>query len=304
MSIFNINGEKLLQIKEKQFTLEKDSQKLTEVNLKEIFNLQFVRSEFSLNDLRIDTLAYDNETNSFVVIEYKKGKNFSVIDQGYAYLALMLNNKADFILEYNEKCDKNLKRKNVDWSQSRVIFISPSFTNYQQKAIHFKDLPIELWEIKKFENRIVLFNQLKSPESSESINKISKHSDVVNKVSKEVKVYTEEEHLARGSQHTKELYEDLKKEVLNLGDDVTIKPRKWYIGFKRRTNFLDIEMQKSKIKFFINMNKSSLDDPKQLARDVSSIGHWGNGDYEVSFSKSDKINYLISLIKQSYEKNG
>jgi hypothetical protein len=91
-------------------------------------------------------MAYDNETNSFVIIEYKRDKNFSVIDQGYAYLSLMLNNKADFILEYNENQEKTLKRKDVDWSQSRVVFISPSFTSYQKEAINFKDLPIELWE--------------------------------------------------------------------------------------------------------------------------------------------------------------
>ncbi|MFZ1875504.1 MAG: hypothetical protein WAU25_00560, partial [Nitrososphaeraceae archaeon] len=66
-----------------------------------------------------------------------------VIDQGYAYLALLLNNKADFILLYNETGEKKTLNE-VDWSQSRVIFISPSFTTYQRKAIEFRDLPIEL----------------------------------------------------------------------------------------------------------------------------------------------------------------
>ncbi len=49
-----------------------------------------VKSEFQLNNLRIDTLAFDKESNSFVIIEYKRGVNFSVIDQGYAYLALLI----------------------------------------------------------------------------------------------------------------------------------------------------------------------------------------------------------------------
>jgi hypothetical protein len=75
--------------------------------------------------------------------------NFSVIDQGYAYLSLMLNNKADFILEYNENCKDTLKRDDLDWSQSRVIFISPVFNNYQKESINFKDLPFELWEVKR-----------------------------------------------------------------------------------------------------------------------------------------------------------
>ncbi len=61
------------------------------------FWFDFVKSEFQLNDLRMDTLAFDKETKSFVIVEYKKSSTFSVIDQGYAYLALLLNNKADFI---------------------------------------------------------------------------------------------------------------------------------------------------------------------------------------------------------------
>jgi len=136
MALFNINNGKLEQIKELPFKLEREIQELTEQNLSAILGLNFIRSEFALNNFRIDTLAFDKEAASFVIIEYKRDKNFSVIDQGYAYLSLMLNNKADFILEYNENSKDSLKRNDIDWSQSRVIFISPSFTTYQKEAIN------------------------------------------------------------------------------------------------------------------------------------------------------------------------
>jgi hypothetical protein len=48
----------------------------------------------SSENLRIDTLAFDNESKAFVIIEYKKDRNFSVVDQGMAYLNLMLNKKS------------------------------------------------------------------------------------------------------------------------------------------------------------------------------------------------------------------
>ena len=73
-------------------------------------HLDFIKSEFSLNVFRINTLAFDREAKSFVIIEYKRDKTFSVIDQRYAYLFLMLINKADFILEFNESQNKSLKR--------------------------------------------------------------------------------------------------------------------------------------------------------------------------------------------------
>ena len=92
-----------------------------------------------MHGLRIDTLAFDNESCAFVIIVYKKDRNFSVIDQGVAYLNLMHNHKADFILEYNDVFSKQpLKREDVDWSQSRIIFIAPEFTKYQHYALGYK----------------------------------------------------------------------------------------------------------------------------------------------------------------------
>ncbi len=92
----------LAQIKEKPFKLEKELKDLFEANLNPIMGLQLVRSEFSIKNKRIDTLAYDNQNNAFIIIEYKKDKTISVVDQGFTYLSLMLENKADFIIEYNE----------------------------------------------------------------------------------------------------------------------------------------------------------------------------------------------------------
>ena len=303
MAIFKNSSNSLSRIKQLSFKLEKEIQDLTEKNLSDIFGLQIVKSEFSLNGLRIDTLAYDDENNSFVIIEYKRDKNFSVIDQGYAYLSLMLNNKADFILEYNENCDRNLKRENVDWSQSRVLFVSPAFSKYQQQAINFKDLPIELWEISRYENDLIQYTRLRSHENSESINKISKKSDVVEKVSSEVKVYTEEDHLSHCSEEIKSLYDELKTQILSIDENIEVIPKKKYIAFKADRNFVDILPQKSKIKFWLNLSKGQLKDIDSIARDVSNVGHWGNGDYEVSFSNSEELPVLLSLIKQSYEKN-
>src|SRR3990167_1065718 len=150
MAIFRIDKQVLVPISEVSFKVEKDIQELTEINLRTIFGLKLIASEIQLHGLRIDTLAFNPETQSFVVIEYKRDRSFSIIDQGYAYLSLVLNNKADFTLEYNESQKDNLKRDDIDWSQTRVIFLANSFTVHQRNAINFKDLPIELWEVKKF----------------------------------------------------------------------------------------------------------------------------------------------------------
>lgn len=303
MALFIIeNNEHLEQIKEKPFNLEKEIQELTEKNLKTIFGLELVRSEFSLNNFRVDTLAFDKESSSFVIIEYKRDKNFSVIDQGYAYLSLMLNNKADFILEYNENCKDTLKRDDIDWSQSKVIFVSPSFTTYQKEAINFKDLPIELWEIKRYNNNTVNYSQIQTSGAQESVKTISRQNNNIEKVTKEIKVYTEQEHLERVAEETKELYERVKNAILNL-DNIEVKPKKFYIAFVAGTNIVDIQIQKNGLKLWLNLKKGQLDDPKGISRDVSSVGHHGNGEYEIQIKTDEDIEYIMSLIKQSLKQN-
>ena len=177
--MFNIEDNNLEELKEVPFKKEKELQTLCEENLENLFGLQFVKTEFSLNNFRIDTLAFDKNTKSFVIIEYKNTKNYSVIDQGYAYLSLLLNNKAEFVLGYNERCYDTLKRDDVNWAQSRVLFVSTEFNNYQKESINFKDLPFELWEVKKFSNNTIIFNQIKPSKSTVSINTVSTRSEIV-----------------------------------------------------------------------------------------------------------------------------
>lgn len=303
MKLFKYSNDKIERISLKEFKLEKDIQNLIEKNLNEYFNLQFVKSEFSIKNFRIDTLGFDKENKSFVIIEYKRGSNYSVIDQGYTYMSLLLNNKSDFILEYNEVCGETLKRDDIDWSQSKVIFISPQFTDYQKHSINFRDVPFELWEINRYDNDIIGLVQHKSS-SNESISSVSNGNDVVvNEVSREVKLYTEEYHLDNPKlrDDIKEIYSNLKERILNLGE-VNIVPRKLYICFSRRTNFVDVEIRNKDVKLYLNLKIGELDDPKGVTKDVSNQGHWGNGDYELRLTPDTDLDYIMFLIKQSYKK--
>lgn len=303
MPLYKIDRQ-LEHIKEAAFKFEREIQQVVERNLEVLLNLKFIRSEFSLNNFRIDTLAFDIENKSFVIIEYKRDKNFSVIDQGYTYLSLMLNNKADFILEFNESQNKSLKRSDVDWSQSKVIFVSPFFTTYQREAINFKDLPIELWEVKKFENDTISFEQVQKASAKESIKTISRSDEAVEVVSKEVKVYTEQDHLSKVDFETRELYEQFRDRLLNMDNNVVIQPKKQTIGFKIVNNiFCDIVLLTKGVKIYLNLKSGELQDQKNVARDVSNVGHWGNGAYEIKISDLEDVDYVLSLVKQSLRKS-
>lgn len=300
MALFAYKEGNLNYINEVPFKLEKDIQTICEKNMHTLLSYVFIKSEFLIDNFRIDSLAYDSNSNAFVIIEYKRDKNFSVIDQGYAYLALMLNHKSDFILEYNETTGNNLKRNDVDWTQSKVIFISPSFTSYQKEAIGFKDLPIELWEIKGYSNTTVSFTQILTKGAVESIKTITKSDEKIADVNKEIKVYSEYDLLDYGSEEIRELYEKLKTMILNIGDDIKVKPTKTYIAFIRKSNICDISVQKSSLKLWLNASWGDVDDSQKITRDVTKIGHHGNGAYEIIIYDDSKIEYVVSLVRQVY----
>jgi len=299
MPIYLNQNNKLTEVEEKTFKLEREIQKVFEENLTTLMGLTLVKSEFSIKNKRIDTLAFDKQSKAFIIIEYKRDRSLSVVDQGFTYLSLMLENKADFIIEYNETLKQNLKREDVDWSQTRVAFVSTSFTENQILATNFKDIAIELWEIKRFENDLFSVNAIKKTRSAESIKPVMQQDEALKKIIAEIKVYTEEEHIASTTEEIAELYKRVRNAILNLADDIEIKPQKFYIAFKKDGNVVDISLQKRTLKLWINAKFGSIEDAKKIAKDVSKIGHLGNGDYEVQINTDKEMEYIMSLIKQA-----
>lgn len=293
-----IQNNKLL--KNIDFKNEKELQSYVEKNMEEILGYKFIATEFSVGDSRLDSLGYDKENNTFIIIEYKNIKNNSLVDQGYSYLALMLERKEAFVLKYNNVTKSNLEIGDIDWSQSRIIFISPFFSLRQISATEFQGMPFDLIKATKYENDIVEFDKIsKNPNLKASY---TPNTEIMKEVEKEIKVYTEEDHLNKAPEKIKELYQNLKEEILNLGD-IDIEYKKLYIAFKGNTNIVDIEVYSSKIKLFINMKIGSLNDPMNISRDMSKTGHHGNGDYVVEISNEDDIENVIPLIKQSLKVN-
>lgn len=100
-----------------------------------------------------------------------------------------------------------------------------------------------------------------------------------------------------------ELFDQLRKRILNLDSSVREEPKRHYIAYKTTTNFVDIVPQKSRLQLSLNMAFDEIYDPKGLCKDVSNIGRWGNGDVEVGISSLDQLEDVMNLINQSFEKH-
>lgn len=291
MILYKNDGGYLKEIKETPFKLEKHLQKLFEANLCAILGLTIVKSEFVIKNKRFDTLAFDEKNKSFVIIEYKKEKSSSVIDQGFAYLEVMLENKAEFILEINERLKMNFRRDDISWKQTKVMFVASSFSDNQKISTKFKNIAVELIEVKQFKDGHIIINLLSNNTNQTSIKQNNK-----------IKVYTEDELIKKGNDNIKKLYKEIKEKILNLDPSIKIEAKKLYIAFKKSSNICDIEIQKNKIKIYLNAKWGILDDSEHLFKNVSNIGHWGNGAYLTEVSNSANIGYITNLIKQLIKK--
>lgn len=295
--IFKENNE----LKNIGFYNESELQKYFEKNLEKILGYRFIETEFAVGNFRIDTLAFDEESKSFKIIEFKNIKNHSLIDQGYTYLKLMLERKADFVLKYNEKSNKSISINEVDWSMSRIFFVSPTFTQYQLNATNFKDAPFDLIKITKHESDIYDIDFIKKTSTIKIKSVVT--SKERTEVNKEIKVYTEEDHLNGKSDEIKEIYTLLRDKIFEMGD-IDIEPKKLYIAFKGKRNIVDMKIQKTKIRVYINVKKGTLEDPYNISEDISGIGKHGNGDYSVYIFSEEDIEKVIPLIRQSIKVNG
>jgi hypothetical protein len=308
--LFELKNKTLTSLDSVPFKLEKEIQDIIEGNTEELFGLRMVKSEFTVGNFRLDSLCFDEETKSFVIIEYKRDKSYSVIDQGYSYLSTMLNNKSDFVLEFNETMKETLKRDSIDWSQSRIIFVSPSFSSYQKTSVDFKDVPFELWEISRFSNDTISLNQISST-SKESIKGVGKEkSTVINNVTDEIKVFDEDSHLKNVSEKVKSLYFELKERSSNWDG----------IEFRFKKNYVSL-LNKNKVKVYLNIQKNQikihmlrridfkgdvtsqkvifdLKDPNNLF-ELKKGSH--KEQYEFLMKNEKDLDYLVMLLKQKFD---
>lgn len=99
----------------------------------------------------------------------------------------------------------------------------------------------------------------------------------------------------------RKLFDDFRKEVLALDECVVEEFLKHYISYKAESNFVDVEPRKDWLLLTLNMRFHDLHDPRDLAKDVTNIGHLGQGDVQVYLDSPDDVPYVLGLVRQSLE---
>lgn len=296
INLFQIKPE-LTQLSKKTFSSEKELQGLFEKNLKALLGVTLLASEYRIDKGRIDTLGID-ENKSPVVIEYKLTGDGNVIVQGFSYLKWITEHKGDFEIMVRDKINKDTANE-IEWNSPRLICVASEFTTKEQDAAHQINDNIELVRYCKLDDNFLLL---------ELLNKISKKpssttappptNDTVSR-----KRITVSESLQSSTEELKNLYKEVKKFIMNLGDDINEEVLQYYFAFRRIRNFVcaEISHRSNKVILYLKINPDELQLEEGFTRDVRKIGHQGTGDLEITLQSSGDLERAKELIRKSYE---
>lgn len=319
MALFKINDLTVKKIIVKELDLEKNLQVLFENNLEEILNIVFLAHEYTTSfGGRIDTLGID-KNGSPCIIEYKKGQNDNVINQGLSYLKWLLDHKAEFerLVEqhfagiYNSPTvtyDGEIVRQiKIEWDSPRVICVAENYNRFDLDTADLLPINIELLRYRVYDDNILYVE----PENYQKVNIstsgiVKKSKQNIDKSEKLQKTYTIEDHLKKSDEKMKSLFLKLRERIMAMDEEIKEEPKKLYIAYKLATNFVDIEVRSKDVKIFLNVKSGQLKDPQNFARDLTkpkAIGHWGNGDYEVKLVNDGELELIFDFITQSYNLN-
>ena len=308
--VFKNNSNTFSMLREKAFDDEKTLQTLVEKNLGIVFDgLEFLTTEFQIKDLRPDSIAHDNEKNCFVIIEYKNVKSKQVLDQGATYYRLLKEYKGDFVLLYNRLKNRQHRTEDFNWDESYVIFLSPKFTKYQIGASGI-GLPVRLYQVLQYEDEIITLDRV-GEISTEHAGLGIPENKIMSKPYVILDKYDEEDYLSgkyktgNASKETRELYFEIKSNILNKFEDLEARQKKAYVGFYDKTNdacmcTLDVKKSKINLTYSITASKNILFS-SEFIRDVENIGIFGVGHYQSEIKNKEDIERALLYIQKVYD---
>lgn len=287
-------GDKVEEIVLQESKLERQIQTLVEKNMTKFFGVTFIKSEWAIEDGRMDSIGLD-ENYCPVIFEYKRSQNDNVINQGLFYLDWLLEHKADFKLLVREKlgeeaCDR------VDFSAPCVICIAGDFKNYDLHAVKQIKRNIKLVKYRVHKDDLVLFEQLNAP-TTVTVDESDGENGTTTK-------YTQKTHLEKlesAPEKIKTLYREVCDYIESLDDDISSNQLKYYIAYRKVQNVFCIEVYNSYIAIRTKLDPKKNEIIDGFTRDMTGVGHYGTGDFEIELKNESQLDAVKALIRKALD---
>lgn len=287
-----VNMETGRLIEREEFTgpnPEKQLQQYAERYLNLFLQSHYLKSYYKIPGGEIDTLAITEERNP-CIIEFKHKQDDRIINQIVYYYDWLQGRSTKYEFERIVKENPKTKGMEVDWSRIRVITIAKNYSKWDISLIKHLDADIECYTYTYHKDELDIH--------LDPINQYKKPSSYSTSTSNQ-KTYTLDDHRNKADDKFKQYFDDLRQEILNLGEDIDEGYVPEYIKYVVRTTFAAIHVRKQWLIVHLRIDEENFDDPKKLTKDISPRG--GSVNRELRVDKNIDIRDAIFIINQAYE---
>lgn len=281
----------MIEVMPRLAELEADVQALVEEHMETLLGVRFLASEYSTGPVhggRIDSLGLD-ENGSPVIVEYKRGTDAGVINQGLFYLAWLMDHRAEFEHLVRDRLGVTAASQVVLWSGPRLICIAGDFTRYDVHAVREHRRSIDLVRYRLFGSDLLGLETVASVSGGMQVSRRARRQPVARAA---VDV--------QGAAMV-ELADAVDEVLLGLGEGVNRIERKQYRTYQRLRNFACLcPPQRSKLLVYLKVDPKGVDLVPGFTRDVSGLGHHGTGDLEVQLRTPRDVERAQDLFRASY----
>ncbi|GGW04502.1 transporter [Streptomyces globisporus] len=270
--------------------VEADVQGLVEAHMETLLGVRFLASEYGTGPVhggRIDSLGLD-ENGSPVIVEYKRGTDAGVINQGLFYLAWLMDHRDEFERLVRDRLGGTAASQ-VLWSSPRLICIAGDFTRYDVHAVREHRRSIDLVRYRLFGSDLLGLETVASVSGGMQVARRARRQPVAQAAAD-----------VQGAAMV-ELAIAVDEALLGLGDGVNRVQRKQYRAYQRLRNFACLcPPQRTKLLVYLKVDPADVGLVPGFTRDMSGLGHHGTGDLEVQLRTPRDVARAQDLFRASF----
>ncbi|ONI49831.1 hypothetical protein STIB_61300 [Streptomyces sp. IB2014 011-1] len=293
MKLFHTTKGGVTEVTPRLADVEADVQRLIEAHMETMLGVRFLASEYVIDCVeggRIDSLGID-ENGAPVIVEYKRGTDAGVINQGLYYLSWLTRHRSAFDSLVRDRLGVPTAAQ-VLWSAPRLICVAGDFTRYDAHAVREHRRSIDLVRYRYYGSDHV---------SLETVVSVTGKSGAANRRTRRHCHMDAPQALQRQTGAMAELAVAADETLRGLGDGITRVQRKQYAAYQRLRNFACvIPPQQTKLLVYLKADPKSVDLTPGFTRDVTGLGHHGTGDLEVQLRTERDLERAQDLFRLSY----
>ncbi|AQU64915.1 DUF5655 domain-containing protein [Streptomyces niveus] len=290
LKLFHTTKGGVIEVAPRLAEAEADVQGLVEAHMETLLGVRFLASEYgtgSVHGGRIDSLGLD-ENGSPVIVEYKRGVDAGVINQGLFYLSWLMDHRAEFEHLVRDQLGATAASQ-VLWSGPRLICIAGDFTRYDAHAVSEHRRSIDLVRYRFFGSDLIGLETVASVSGAIRVTRRSRRKAVARAAA-----------AVQGASMV-ELADTVDEALLGLGDGVNRVEHKQYRAYQRLRNFACLcPPQRSKVLVYLKVDPKDVDLVPGFTRNVTGLGHHGTGDLEVQLRTPRDVERAQDLFRASY----